>query len=352
MHKGNESLVMHFVREHADLNLLQTRFENGDDCVQIAVRNQSHKLLLFLLEQGVSPNRQNTKTGDTALHTAVQARDLKITSLLCRYEADARITNRNMETPLTLAIDSQDHDLVELLQPETQQVMRNSLVPPKHSTSLAEHYSSDLRELADAVVNSDMLDETYEMPSNSSRMRHLYSEDAAYMSQFDEDEKQKLDAHRIATANPFTKIRRQHTEKVLQHMVALTTAETELPTLEAWLQKKNTRGQWQRRWVVVKGSHMLWSDRQLPLTNPRDKQERDKFSGSVSVMNIAKVALVVKGKTQRKFKVVLGRQTKRKRRTDYVWKCATPGDRNHWVEGIRKHIAQVKMMTNYLGTKT
>ena len=54
VHNGNETLVMHLVREHADLNLLRTRFENGDDCVQIAVRNHSHKLLLFLLEQGAS----------------------------------------------------------------------------------------------------------------------------------------------------------------------------------------------------------------------------------------------------------------------------------------------------------
>ena len=52
---GNESLVMYYIQEFPEMDLLQsTTFETGDNCLQIAVRNKSYNLILYLLTNGIS----------------------------------------------------------------------------------------------------------------------------------------------------------------------------------------------------------------------------------------------------------------------------------------------------------
>ena len=71
------------------------------------------------------PNSQNPNNGETALHTAVRTRDLKVVTLLSKYLADPNITNRQFDTPLTMATDNGDDDIVELLAPDTQKLIRD-----------------------------------------------------------------------------------------------------------------------------------------------------------------------------------------------------------------------------------
>ena len=40
-----------------------------------------------------------------------------------------------------------------------------------------------------------------------------------------------------------------------------------LPVLQGWLSKKSpSSGFWQRRWVIVKNTHMLWAKKQMEIT--------------------------------------------------------------------------------------
>ena len=49
---GNDSLVMYYHQEYPELNLLDLEFPNGDNCLQVAVRNKSSKLIYYLLQNG------------------------------------------------------------------------------------------------------------------------------------------------------------------------------------------------------------------------------------------------------------------------------------------------------------
>lgn len=51
---GKDYLVMHYDREFPELDLLQTTFMNGDNCLHVAVRNKSPDLILYLLSNGLS----------------------------------------------------------------------------------------------------------------------------------------------------------------------------------------------------------------------------------------------------------------------------------------------------------
>lgn len=51
---GNDSLVMYYVKEHPRLDLLDTKFSNGDGVLHIAVRKSHINLIIYLLSQDVS----------------------------------------------------------------------------------------------------------------------------------------------------------------------------------------------------------------------------------------------------------------------------------------------------------
>jgi len=107
---------------------------------------------------------------ETALHTAVRTRDIKVCALLCKYRADPCITNRSFETPLTIAGDNRDDDIQELLAPDTQAIIMDRLAsveapdPDEQdhlnmpSTGLHAGQSSNsamLHELADDILSDD-----------------------------------------------------------------------------------------------------------------------------------------------------------------------------------------------------
>ena len=52
--QGNDSLTMYYVQEHPQLNLLQLRFPNGDTPLHVAVRNKAYRLIVYLLDEGIS----------------------------------------------------------------------------------------------------------------------------------------------------------------------------------------------------------------------------------------------------------------------------------------------------------
>ena len=51
---SNDSLAIHFVDEYPELDLCNSTFENGDNCLQVAVRNSSYNLIYYLLTNGIS----------------------------------------------------------------------------------------------------------------------------------------------------------------------------------------------------------------------------------------------------------------------------------------------------------
>eukprot|EP01084_Bolivina_argentea_P102483 183583_1 len=85
--KGNDSLVSYFIKEHSSLNLIDTKWQNGNTCLHVAVENKSFGLIKYLLSKGASPNQQNEMNGDTALHAAARIRNDKCVILLNKYDA-------------------------------------------------------------------------------------------------------------------------------------------------------------------------------------------------------------------------------------------------------------------------
>ena len=177
--------------------------------------------------------------------------------------------------------------------------------------------------------------------------------DSTFEDNLTELEKTRLNTLRISVSNPFSKLKREGTKKMLQDIQEIAENKANLPVLEAWLEKKSSslaRG-YQKRWVIVRGSHLLWSDIQRDIDNPKSMKERKKWNNSINIMSIKDIQPVTKGKTQRKFTLIVGTSGIKNKKKEYLWKCATKEDRDYWVMGLKKHINHMKSVVAYLGTK-
>eukprot|EP00483_Globobulimina_turgida_P004889 UN04898 len=213
---------MHFIEEYPSLELLNVQFENGNNALHIAVQNESYNLILYLLTNGISPNRQND-FGESALHSAVRINNLKIVTLLTKYTAVSSLANIKNETPLTIATANKYYDIVCLFSPQTQRLL-STYIQTQRSVGVTEEKS-------------------------------------------------------VTDRDPFINLKRVKTKVALQEIHGITCKKSRLPQLEGFLEKRQGQIPYrlQRRWVIVKDSYILWSDIRRNIIDTKVVKERKKF---------------------------------------------------------------------------
>lgn len=68
--------------------------------------------MFFLLTQGIGVNEQNIHSLDSALHYAVRNVDHKVVELLLNWDADPNIMNRSKESPMSMAQELNDQQVI------------------------------------------------------------------------------------------------------------------------------------------------------------------------------------------------------------------------------------------------
>ena len=106
----------------------------------------------------------------------------------------------------------------------------------------------------------------------------------------------------------------------------------DLPELSGWMEKKSASMMktWQKRWVIVRRTHMLWSKKRQDTQNPLDPKERHKFNNSMTLLTI-KAVRPVSSRRKRKFDVITPSKT-------YHFKCSTAKQRELWLHGLQLHL--------------
>jgi len=317
--------AMDLIQELPDLHLLQTRFDNGDNCLQICIRRQNHRLIVYFLDNGVDPNEQNTETGDTALHTAVRARDVKVVTLLCtKYGADHTVRNKDGELPATIATKNMDEDVAEIL---------------KHARVIKERLDNDgADDRSGDSADKDAMNVTLPLKPIESGVSV--------------DEQNETRPARV--------LKRVESKNAVLALSKVVAEHKDLPLLEAWLSKKSSGKlkKWNQRWVVVRGGFIMWSDRKRDISDAqiKDEKERGKWSKCLNLASLSQIDAVREGKTQRKLKFRAGATSyinrSNSKAKEYVWKCASAEDRDKWVEGIKQHQQHVQDIANYLSCAT
>lgn len=116
----------------------------------------------------------------------------------------------------------------------------------------------------------------------------------------------------------------------------------ELPILRAWMYKKSSAGfqSWQKRWVIVQRTHVLWSNKRVITDTPLDPTERKKFNNSITLLAIRDVR-PINSKGRRKFDIVTISKV-------YHWKANTAEERVLWIDGLHQYLQVLSNSMNFL----
>jgi len=296
----------------------------------------------------------------------------KTVDLLLKWDADPQIMNKRKVTPIMLATQMRDQTILGLLTRAMADRERTANVNLNLRGS-GDLMSEGVREseereprFVQQKTNADRLRDMQMqmgmgMGSALDVMRHTESISSLVTGDEYEDETDRnslsgksraeseaeLARLRVTANSPFTKLGHQNPEKVRD---VLSGHHKPLPTLEAWLEKKKPGGMvptYQRRWIVVRGAHMLWSSKQRSITNDADRKERKKFNGAIHLMTIEQVA-GVRTNANNKF-MVKAKDAKRSAMREYVFRCTNKRERDFWVMGLKEHKKQYQVISSYLG---
>ncbi|XP_017267260.1 NF-kappa-B inhibitor epsilon [Kryptolebias marmoratus] len=95
--------------------ILETQNWRGLACLHLAVLNRQHQVMMLLMKKGTDLNIQEGTSGKTALHLAVELRDITSVKLLLNRGANVDAAMYNGCTPLHLAVGRQDTAIANLL---------------------------------------------------------------------------------------------------------------------------------------------------------------------------------------------------------------------------------------------
>ena len=99
----NDNININNEKEKQYLITLETlNDENGNNNLQIAVKKHLADFVNYFLDKKIDINYQN-KFGDTALHIAMNEKDIQIIKLLLNHNADLLIKNKEGKTPFDIA---------------------------------------------------------------------------------------------------------------------------------------------------------------------------------------------------------------------------------------------------------
>ncbi|ETO26529.1 hypothetical protein RFI_10609 [Reticulomyxa filosa] len=115
-----------------------------------------------------------------------------------------------------------------------------------------------------------------------------------------------------------------------------------LPQLSGWVTKKSGGkiGRWQKRWLVVRPTHLLWSKKVEEIDNPLDVKERRKFQNCVPLLQVNEVKKVNSTKG-RKFSVVTVARV-------YAFRAPSKEERDQWVAGLNAHLQALQHTMTFL----
>ncbi|ETO25653.1 hypothetical protein RFI_11487, partial [Reticulomyxa filosa] len=148
----------------------------------------------------------------------------------------------------------------------------------------------------------------------------------------------------LNTTSVDSKIQRTDTIAQIQEMQQ---SIHQLPQLHGFLEKKSGKrfGGWQKRWFIVKRTHLLWSKKEQYIDNPLDIKERRKFQNSLTLLQLSSVVVDSSDKKKQRQFIV---ESPRKK---YFFRAKNITERDLWVNGLQLHLKALAESMNFINDK-
>jgi len=362
---GNTALLEWYSQEHPEMDLINYEFPDGSSSLSKAIQCKLVGSVHNLISEGADANHLNPQTGNTPLHESVLVENPKLVAYLAKErQVDTTIRNKEGKTAYDLAAQLDNLPIMELLEPEVLPTVIETSKPKSALEELGDFVGEKVEVVNDKsnanatssaspTTTTQTLDRSDTKPlvatangessanqnADGNPEQDVKSTEAnkGYYEHIKKNVKPK-----VVADNPFNRrLKKETTEAVLEQMQTIQQEQEKLPVLEAFLEKKQPRApySWQKRWVVVKHGHMMWSDRQRDITDATKAQERNKFNGQVAIMHFVEWG-PIETRSNNKFYLVANTDKEKKRKFEF--KAVSEQDRDFWIKGIQEHIIHEK----------
>merc|ERR1712062_417867 len=164
-----------------------------------------------------------------------------------------------------------------------------------------------------------------------------------------QEESRKLNAYKLATEkNPFGQLQKS-ASMMLNGMLEISETEDRIPDLEGWMEMGDfVKGgfKWQKKWVVVKGAFILWSDEQILDVDVSDSSHRKKFDWYFNLLSVSQIKPVKGSKTNWQF--AMGENCDERKTQIWVWKASSVHKRDSWIAGIQHRKDMLDLYHGYI----
>mmetsp|Transcript_93168 Transcript_93168/g.114119 ORF Transcript_93168/g.114119 Transcript_93168/m.114119 type:complete len:362 (+) Transcript_93168:59-1144(+) len=274
-------------------------FENGDNCLLNAIRNNEFDFASFLLKQGCNPNIRNELTQDTPLHLATKTLNTKMIELLIQNDADIYAKNLLMETPQENIKNEKSFELFRLLTKKIKISNVNSSIKSKHFQFPTSNSLSYLNLLSTESINNSL----------------------------------SIDISSLGgTPTPRTPI---PDDFIVESK------------LRDWLFKLNTSNklnQYNKRYVFIKDNYLLWNKNFVPVNynNKLTATEMNQYNGSLSLSLIKEVRTIhkiddINEEIIHEFEIIIKPFEDDPQPLTLIFKCINASQLNKWFNGLNQH---------------
>ena len=103
------------------------------------------------------PNHANERNGENALHTSIRVGNREIVNLLCKYNVDPTASNHREETPMGLALQEGDFEIIHTLVTKVKKasVQNGTFHPPRMSRAQSLPQFDDIPRMKSLPSNNE-----------------------------------------------------------------------------------------------------------------------------------------------------------------------------------------------------
>jgi len=332
---------------------------NGDTCLHYGVRLNNTKFIQYLLYKGFNVDLRSELTLETPLHVAVKCELINVIKILLSYGCDINAKNILGKTPLDIAYDIKNVDVILLLNPKYIPINNNIsntsddiiAVPELQKTSTHQDDGEMVPELpkpsprhvgGSTIEGIDV--NKLMVPKNIS----IADQDFVYITDYEKYASQLSDHDMLSSISVNTKnvlLNEVNTGEIeYDSDTSFVTEKELLPKLGDFLKKYRKKlNQYESRYLFIKDGYLIWHDNKIDF-NVKDKlmpSESKLYKGCLNLLRIKGINALNDNTFE--IKAINIKNGKIKKDKIYQWQCSSIEQRNNWINGIRQYCVHLNI---------
>ena len=302
------------------LDLTNIIFNDGNNVLHWSVINKNRIFTIFLLQNGLDINIENTKTGNTPFHMCMENNDVKMAGILIRWKSDIHHTNRYNKTPLSIAMQNNNKNMIKLIS--------NDYVKIKYfgefgvgRLHIESHLEPSYLKLSNESNITSNITDTFDKMPLIHKPGHLPENSLSL----------------IPAGTPANDISQEcPVDATIEYLKTM--KKLKVPIIQGWILMQCKHNDYKKIYMGIKYGNMVWNNKKIRLFKGRriNRIDKAKWKGHISLLFLKENG--IKSDVD-SFELIFNSfDDDIKQEISYKFKCLHENDIIYWLNGINRHM--------------